>query len=346
MDLLLMYNTVNSILDTIDFNDLFAGFHKYRFALYTGNEIVLDGKVMPGREDFRGNTAKEYEGEYIAIWNVEFDPVEDAERLACCLIHEMFHCHQFTNKETRFPSDFELLNYPDDIDNFTKKYNENRYLTDAYEQQDMELFRKFVSIRMERYKKYPAMVRLEWKAETLEGMAEYINLKALKQVNPEKHAAAVEGFLNKLREESSLLFDVRRISYYAGAVYFLCLEKLGMPVRNAFDSELTAFEQNPVDTNGVEVKICSYDFISKKFAELAAEKEAIIKDHVEHAVYTECPSFICGYDPMNMFRLGDFVYCKYFVCLNENGTVKTFTSAILLQLEKGSNQKVTGYYST
>ena len=345
MDLLQMYHTVNSILDTIDFNALFAGFHKYRFALYTGKEIALDGQVIPGREDFRGNTAKEYEGEYIAIWNVEIDPVEDTERLACCLIHEMFHCHQFTNKETRFPSDFELLNYPDDIHNFIKKYNENRYLAAAFEQQDMELFRKFVSIRMERYKKYPAMVRLECKAETLEGMAEYINLKALRQVNPEKHAAAVEGFLNKLREESSLLFDVRRISYYAGAVYFFCLEKLGLSVRNAFDSELTAFEQNPVDTDGVEAKLCSYDFIPEQFAEQTAEKEEIIRKHMERCTYTECSSFICGYDPMNMFRLGDYVYCKHFVCLNENGTVKTFTSAILLQLEEGSNQKVTGYYT-
>ena len=345
MDLLQMYNTVNSILDTIDFNALFGGFQKYRFALYNENEIVLDGQVMPGREDFRGNTAKEYEGEYIAIWNVGFDPMEDVERLACCLIHEMFHCHQFTNKETRFPSDFELLNYPDDIDNFTKKYNENRYLADAYEQQNMELFRKFVSIRKERCVKYPDMVRLEWKAETLEGMAEYINLKALKQVDPEKHAADVEGFLAKLREESSLLFDVRRISYYVGALYFLCLEKLGMSVRNDFDSKLIAFEQNPVDTNGVEAGLRSYDFIPKQFEELTAEKEAIINEHMEGCTYTECPSFICGYDPMNMFRLGDFVYCKHFVCLNENGMVKTFTSAILLKLEEGSNQMVTGYYT-
>ena len=31
MDLLQIYTTVNSILDTIDFNSLFMGFHKYRF---------------------------------------------------------------------------------------------------------------------------------------------------------------------------------------------------------------------------------------------------------------------------------------------------------------------------
>lgn len=344
MDLLQTYNNVNLILNTIDFNSLFEGFRKYRFALYTSKEIVLDGQALPPREDFMGNTAKEYEGEYIAIWNMEFDPVEDVERLSYLLVHEMFHCHQFTNKETRFPSDLDLLNYPDDVDNFTKKYNENRYLTDAYEKQDSEAFWKFVAIRKERYRKYPEMVCQEWKVETLEGMAEYIGLKALECINKEKYTAIVVDYLGKLRKESKLLFDVRRISYYTGAVYFLCLEKLGLEVRNAFDSEMTAFEQNPVDTCGVEAALCSYDFIPTCFTELSEEKKRVIREHMEHCAYTECHSLICGYDPMNMFRSGDLIYCKYFVCLNENGEIKTFTSATVLQLEEGSNRNVRGYY--
>lgn len=345
MDLLQTYHKVNSILDGVNFNTLFEGFHKYRFALYSSKEIILDGQVLPPRDDFRGNTAKEYEGEYIAIWNMEFDSVEDEERLAYCLVHEMFHCHQHVNKETRFPSDLDLLDYPEDVDNFTKKYNENRYLADAYEQQDTELFRNFVSIRKERYEKYPSMVCQEWKAETLEGMAEYIGLKALKQINEGKYTAIVSDYIEKLREESNLLFDIRRISYYIGAVYFLCLDRLGMPVRNNFDTELTAFEQNPVDSSGLEVKVSSYDFISGEFAKLTEEKERKIRDYIKCAKYTECNAFICGYDPMNMFRQGDLIYCKHFVCLKENGEVKMFRSAVVLKLAEGSNSKVTGYYS-
>lgn len=73
-------------MNTLDFNELFEGFHKYRFALYNREEIVLNDKVMPYQEEFRGNTTKEYGGEYIAIWDVGFDPVEDTERLAYCLV--------------------------------------------------------------------------------------------------------------------------------------------------------------------------------------------------------------------------------------------------------------------
>ena len=70
MDLLQSYNAVNAILNTIDFNALFEGFHKYRFALYTSKEIIIDGKIIPYQDGFRGNTSISYEGEYIAIWNL------------------------------------------------------------------------------------------------------------------------------------------------------------------------------------------------------------------------------------------------------------------------------------
>jgi len=344
MDLLQTYHTVNLILNAIEFDSLFEGFSKYRFALYTSKEIVLDGQVLPPREDFIGNTAKEYEGEYIAIWNMEFDPVEDAERLAYLLVHEMFHCHQFTNKETRFPSDLDLLNYPDDVDNYIKKYNENRYLADAYEKQNRELFCKFASVRAGRYEKYPDMVCQEWKAETLEGMAEYIGLKALERINREKYVTIVNNYLEKLRKENRLLFDVRRISYYTGAVYFLCMEKLGLGINNAFDSALTAFEQNPVDVAGVKAEICPYKFIPEQYEKLATEQEHMIKEHMEHASYTECNAFICGYDPMNMFRQGNLIFCKHFVCLNENDEIKMFRSAVVLKVAEGSNRDVAGYY--
>ena len=344
MDLVKAYNTANAILDTIDFNALFEGFHKYRFALYSSQEIIIDGKAIPYQDDFRGNTSKLYEGEYIAIWNMEFDPVDDPEHLAYCLVHEMFHCHQRTNHETRYPSDFELLNYPNDVENFINKYNENKYLADAYEQQNIMLLRKFACIRESRYKAYPSMVRQELKAETLEGMAEYIGLKALERINAEKYNAIVNDYLGKLRAESNLLFDVRRLSYFSGTIFFLCLELFGFSVNNILDSDQTAYEQNSIDITDVTAEVLSYDFILCNYAELAKEKEAKIKEHIGRSKYIEGNALICGYDPMNMFRVGDMVYCSHFVCLDENGEIKTINSAVALKLAEGCNQAVVGYY--
>ena len=87
MNLRQAYHAVNAVLDTLDFGALFAGVHRYKCALYTGSEICLDGQMIPYQDDFRGNTALEYGGEPIAIWNLEADPVEDAELLAYFLVH-------------------------------------------------------------------------------------------------------------------------------------------------------------------------------------------------------------------------------------------------------------------
>ena len=344
MNLLKLYTAVNSIIDTVDFNALFEGFHKYRFALYTSEEIIIDGKIIPYQDGFRGNTSIFYEGEYIAIWNMEFDSIDDPEQLAYCLIHEMFHCHQYTNSETRYPSDFELLNYPDDVENFVKKYNENRYLADAYEQRDIELLRKFAYIRDIRCKIYPSMVCQELKAETLEGMAEYIGLKALEHISAEKYHAIVSDYLEKLKSESNLLFDVRRISYFTGTIFFLCLEQFGFLINNIFDSKETAYEQNRIDITDVTAEIVSYSFILNNYKKLRQEKRAKVENHIKHSKYIESDAFICGYDPMNMFRIDDVVFCSYFVCINENDEVKTINSAVALKLAEGSNQSIVGYY--
>ncbi len=344
MNLKEIYARVDSILDTLDFDALLEGFHKYRFAVYNSREICLDGKLIPYEDSFRGNTSLLYSGEYIAIWDIEFSPMEDMETLAYLLVHEMFHCHQFSNGEARFPSDFALLRYPSDPDNFTKKYNENRYLADACEHCDVSKLQKFAALRAQRLSAYPEMVAQELRAETIEGMAEFIGLKALQTISREKYSSQVRDCIGKLREESGLLFDVRRISYYTGVVFLLSLDALGRKIENDFKSTLTVYEQNLVDTRGATVQVRPYDFIGEKHTALLAEKEAKIAGHMAHALYVPCNAFICGYDPMNMFRVRDMVYCSHFVCLDENGRTKAINNAVLLVLAEGSEQEVCGYY--
>ena len=344
MNLLNRYNEVNTILNTIDFDALYHGFHKYKFALYNSEEICFDGKMLPYKDDFRGNTAILFEGEFIAIWNMEFDSVDDAQILAYLLVHEMFHCHQYSNKESRFASDLALLNYPEDIDNFLKKYNENRYLAKAYETDDMVWLQKFAWIRAARQKVYPDMILQELRTETIEGMAEYVGLKALKIMNKEKFVAITKDYISKLYAEDNLFFDVRRTSYFSGAIYFLCLEKLGFSVNNRFDCEKSAYEQNPITIGNIIPQIDSYEFIAKNYAGLVKEKERMISEHMAEAKYVKCKASIYGYDPMNMFRVGNLVYCKYFVSLNENGAIKDINSAIVLKLAEGSNEVIEGLY--
>lgn len=344
MNLAEIYRAVNTVLDTLDFTALFTGFHKYKYALYTSSEVCLDGEIIPWQDCFRGNTAIEYAGEFIAIWNLELDPIDDIEIFAYLLVHEMFHCHQRVEGEKRYPSDLALLNYPNDIENFEKKYNENLCLADAFEKEDRKALQKFVWIRNWRRKKYPVMVRQELEVETIEGMAEYIGLRALRMISGEKFKNVTSTLTQKLRTQDRSLFDVRRIAYCSGALYNLCLDRAAIKIQNDFASEQTVYEQNPIDCGEEPVAIKHYDFISSQYIGMIGERQRLIAACIEDWAYTAYHALLCGYDPMNMFRMGSLLYCKYFATLYNNGDVRTIRSSVILRLEENSNENIVGYY--
>lgn len=343
MELVELYGKVDAILNKVDFEQIVPSFHRYRFALYTREAVCLDGRLMPYTEQFMGNTALCYEGEYIAIWNVAFSPVADTEELAASMVHEMFHCHQHTLGERRFPSDLKLLCYPSDMGNYTQKYRENCYLADAYADTDEEALSKFATIRAMRMERYPDMVQEELKAETLEGMAEYVGLKALRQIAPEKFEKKITSYLQRLRAETERQFDIRRMSYDSGAVFFLCLEKLGRSVRNKIGSTLTAYEQNPIVlARTVVVQPCPS--LQTTYEKLMEERTRKITEQIAQTAYTECDGVICGYDPMNMFRVENRIYCRHIVFLQVGDAVQTVQRTIVLEMKDGSEREIKGYY--
>ena len=121
MELTQLYASLRRTLAQLDFNDLFPGFHPYPFALYTDENACLDGQLLPRPQEFYGNTAVLRGGRYIAIWNVDLDPPRDMDRFAAHMVHEMFHCHQFTCGETRFPEDLAILACPVSAERFGRR---------------------------------------------------------------------------------------------------------------------------------------------------------------------------------------------------------------------------------
>lgn len=343
MELNALWQEVSLRLDRIDFSALTPGFRRYRFALYTEKTVCLDGKILPWDERFRGNTAILFDGEQIAIWDVGNDPIHDMDQLAASMVHEMFHCHQYTLGEKRFPSDLTLLDYPEDGENYARKYYENCLLADAYEHYDTSALEKFAAVREMRLAKYPRMVREELRAETLEGMAEFVGLKALEQLSREKFAEKVSTYLRTLRAEDKLQLDIRRMSYFTGTILHLALERLGRGVKNEIDSELTVYEQNPIES-AETVIVPDCPFIEALCAETAAEKRRKIEEHIAVAPFTACEGRICGYDPMNMFRSGRYIFCSHFVMLKVEEKMEMFPRRIVLLLKDGSRDEVEGYY--
>lgn len=343
MELTQLYASLRRTLAQLDFNDLFPGFHPYPFALYTDENACLDGQLLPRPQEFYGNTAVLRGGRYIAIWNVDLDPPRDMDRFAAHMVHEMFHCHQFTCGETRFPEDLAILACPISAERFAARHWEYSLLADAFETADPRRLGQFAGLRALRRKMEPEAVVQELKTETAEGMAEFVGLKALHRLSPEQFTRETASYARILRSEDGPLFDSRRMAYYTGALFFLTLERLGRPVVNDFRDPRTAYDQNPVDPEPApEAVPCPA--VAEAYRAFTRYREEELARHMAAAQYVPCSAVITGYDPMNMFRVGDLLFCRHFVRLRENGRDRDVFSPIALRMAVDSPRAVTGYY--
>ena len=123
-----LYNDIVDRLEKIDFNKLFPGFTRYEFALYSNETVYLKDNTIPWDNRFIGNTSIMYENNYIAIWNMDYS-IDDIDIFTSKIIHEMFHAYQLEHNETRWPNEFEALDYQYEQANINMKANESLLLT-------------------------------------------------------------------------------------------------------------------------------------------------------------------------------------------------------------------------
>lgn len=340
MELLPFYHAVAEQLDRLDFTALCPGYHRYPFALYDEKQVCLEGQLFPWDDRFLGNTSIEYDGRRIAIWSVALDP-QPPVALAANMAHEMFHCFQFDEGERRFPDDLRLLNAPGEPDFYRLKLAENRVLATACRTGEKEELLRFAALRNERARRFPQITMEEWKTETIEGTAETVCLRALRVLDPTRYAETRERYLAKLENELPLLFDARRLCYYTGTVLCLALEQLGLPLRNEFTG-VTLYEQNrPTEVQADNAP--EEPALTALFTEYTEKQQALIEAHRRAHPFIPCAAAICGYDPMNMVRVGQQLYCSHFLFIRQGETTRRLDGPVLAQLAPGSDHHITGY---
>ncbi len=279
--LIKLHGEVSSRLQKLDFSSLFKGFKKYKFAIYDDEVVCFGNNIISYEECFIGNTAIEYNDEYVAIWNVGFG-YDDLDVFTSKIVHEMFHCYQMEQKDSRYANDLKLLMYPNDLHNFQQKYNENIVLVNAIKTKDqkdkIELFRKFQYIRNQRSKIYKKEILNEFLAETFEGMAQFVELASLECLNKTRYLEQVESFMNDLWD-INLLFSIRRVSYSVGSLYLLLLKQINM-----LDYVVDLCKEETVYqlTNQHEEDIFQYDGIIEDKLKISFEE---INGSKKHKIY-------------------------------------------------------------
>ena len=353
-----LYNKVLNLLESINFENLWKGFYGYKFALYTSKEVYFEDEVISWDNRFIGNTAIKYNDRYIAIWNIEHDLLngnEDIDILSANLVHEMFHAYQYENKETRFPRDLVTLDYPYNVYNFCLKYEENKLLSKAFYESNLtvkrQLLEKFYSIRINRQQIIGDMCKCEFLSETSEGIAEYVGTMALKQLSEEKYTERMKKYTEQLYNFSQLHLDIRRISYYSGAVFLVVAHDLGINFEHSIsEQEKTIFE---VITDRFEyIKIDDLQLetalIEKAINENIAYKKDLIDKYMQSSekIAIKGDFYISGYDPMNMIKLDNKILCKTFISLTDIKTNEKniYMGETLLEMKSGTVDKVICYY--
>jgi len=278
---------------------------------------------------FWANTVIEFEGELLATWRVDKPEDEDVQMLASNIVHEMFHGFQKTVWKGDGANEFALMSYPDDLTAYRIKASEIKLLARVYAERDVDALADFVSLRKSRANLLGAVILEEYLSETGEGTAEYAGLCALAQLSPEKFEKYVnENHMEKLRNPGEKLFSVRVMSYYTGALLCLALKRLGVDFYHCLSESLPLFDV-----------ISGKDDIAGEFEKYYTAKKAMFNDFlVAGTTVIEKNAKITGFDPMNMWRMGDRVFCAYFVSLSG----ENINGPVMLNMVPGSEREVEG----
>ncbi len=312
------YEAIRKRIDTIDFARLWPGFHPYPFALYDDQNVYLSDRVIPIDDRFKGNTAITFEGHPLAIWNVAMSPVSNMDVFASKLVHEMFHADQMEQGETRFPNELDALRLSYDAVHLTHRFSEDVQLMAYVETKDQKALDRFIGLRKTRRARNPQHLAYEERIEVIEGMAHYVEMLSLKQLDHRLYDREMKETLFRLQDQESLI-RMRVRCYDSGTLMLLSSadrvlkshKPIGKEERTLF--ELIDQGQKAIDHDAADTHL------SKIVSDTMEKRKKTIDDIKNKASHVKEGLFrIKGLDPMNSWIVEDTLYCKHFLMVEDD----------------------------
>lgn len=347
------FHKLKQKLSKVDFASIIKDFHRFPFAIYTRQEILLDDQkgVFSGFEyregiyrktwddRFLGNTAIKVDGNLVAIWDFSTCSENmDIDQLTSKIVHEMFHCFQQEYKENRWADESLGLKYPLSSKNLSMKVLENRSLQNAFKTgNDGEIVR-FLELRSQRSRMFGRYIDYESAIETYEGMAVFVELSSLSFLKGVKTVDLLGSYLPSDILEAKFLINHRVPGYYAGLMIAFLLEK------NVKNWEEQFFEK----------KDYLWQILADEKLENDKEEEIPVSKESEEAVdfrrkeientFFEFMSFktysikksyrLTGFDPMNAICFENMVYHRYFVKLRDGAGEYLLEGPVVTRFEE------------
>ena len=248
---------------------------------------------------------------------MEVDPPGDRDWIifAANLVHVMFHCYQYEMGESRWPDERgkKRLLYPmgREVGNLRARRQELRLLARGAAEEDRAAFEAFREMRRLRKRLWPRAVEMESRAECVEGAAEYVGLKALEALAPAGAAAKITQYAQELAEAEEKLLDPRRTAYVSGCLLLKCAEQYAGEMERSLHMEKPYFDLLPESEETAALLQAREAFLAgrqRRMEEFMASAGEVVPVQAE----------LCGLDPMNSFRQGDWILCGTLALLKKD----------------------------
>lgn len=333
-----LYKSIQEKLDTINFNKLYPNFKRYPFALYDNEYIYLENETIPYHESFKGNTAIVYQGQFIAIWNLAY-ALDDIEIFVSKIVHEMFHCFQRENNETRWANEMDALDYDLSHKHMMLKQNEIYFLLEAYTHHSRLALEKFMKVRSDRITLFEKEVIYDSKTETIEGLAVYIEQLALKQVNEKSYKKAIDLSIEYLKIQKNIL-QTRLTSYHMGTILLHILEKLHIYIQHVIGKEsnpIWMLLNDIIKPYNQKIDYVSFNSLYiEEYLNIQRNHLDSIRLKTKEFIY---PTKIIGLDPMNTYKIDNFIVFNHFVMVEVNEMVETILGESYIELNEDKTIK-------
>ncbi len=329
------YNQISQRLPAIQFASIWQGFLPYKFALYSDTQCYFDGQYINLTDDFVANTAINYNGEYIAIWNIDQAP-DCIDSLTACIVHEMWHAHQFTMGECRWANEMHALqHYHYDDNAISIKLHEASIMSNIIDG-DTSQYQHLLALRAQRQQMFCYQYNYEAQIEQIEGSALYIELMVLKQLNVNKYEQRMAKARAQIADPNRYL-PIRTVCYTVGALLLMCIDKCS-------NFDYTAFTDTPFSVAIVQDVLPSTADISVD-GNVTHYIEQYHKTTSEIITNTISPNNIVleGDYPLvsiNIWdarQMGNYVTSTYFVAYLDNHETKVLNGDFVLLLHDNGN---------
>jgi len=299
-------------ISDVNFHQLYPGFKQYTFALYNQDSVFFEEATIPWTTDFIGNTSIKYKGEQIAIWDLHYK-IDDLDVFASKIVHEMFHAHQLTLGETRFPDELKGLDYRYTKESISLLFHETKRLIEAVKHQKKEVFQDYLSLRKYRKSLYPMNVGYEDKIALVEGSARFVELMALRQLNDDTYQRSLEETFAYLSDPKNYL-SIRKTSYDIGALVLVyCKEhavfldwSIKGKVETYFDLLLRDVKVLVPDEEALKLDTDFLDAYKKK-------EKILIQEIIDQPREVIKGDKLVGFDPMNLVKTDGYYRSSHMI---------------------------------